>query len=193
MKKTKIILPALAVILVIGLMVGPALAYFTAHTEAKGSAKINLGFETEIKEEIVDMQKIVNISNKGPESVWVRAKAFSAYDLNYTSSTDWEIGPDNYYYLKVPLNAKESTAASGDDDSYTYLDKPLVIGIETTVTVDGTTIAQAPEDFNVVVVYECAPVQYDANGNPSPAAATDPANWKIEPVTEAETTEGGGN
>ena len=50
MKKTKIILPALAVILVIGLLAGPALAYFTAHTEAAGDAIVGLGFETRIDE-----------------------------------------------------------------------------------------------------------------------------------------------
>lgn len=183
MKKTKIILPALAAILVIGLMVGPALAYFTAHLEATGGAKVNLGFKTEIKETVKDMQKTVVISNKGPESVWVRAMAFSAYDLEY-SGTGWIIGPGGYYYFDQALAAGESTQ-----------DKPLVIGIKTTVVEGDTTTPPASGEFNVVVIYECAPLLYDADGNPDPSFAWDAANWNIEAqteaATEAATTDGG--
>ena len=78
MKTRKIILPALAVILVIGLAVGTAIAYFTAHTEATGSVPVALGAKTEIEESIKDLDKVITISNKGPEAVWVRAKAYSA-------------------------------------------------------------------------------------------------------------------
>lgn len=177
MKKTKIILPALAVILVIGLMVGPALAYFTAHTEAKGDAKINLGFATEIEEFVDGMHKEITISNKGPQSVWVRATAFSAFELDYSKTTGWTDGGDGYWYYN-------SFLAAGDDTG----DTPLVVEISTK-----DKEAAASADFNIIVLYECAPVLYDANGNPSPASATDQANWNIEPATEAETTEGGGN
>lgn len=177
MKKTKLILPALAVILVIGLMVGPALAYFTAHTEAAGDAKVSLGFQTEITEKVDNLQKTVNISNKGPESVWVRAIAFSAFELDYSKTTGWTKGSDGYWYYNKFLAANENTEAN-----------PLIVGISTK-----DQEAAASADFNIIVLYECAPVQYDVDGNPSPAVATDQANWNIEPAPEAETTEGGGN
>lgn len=174
MKTRKIILPALAVILVIGLMVGPALAYFTAHAEAKGDASVSLGFETEITEEYADLHKDITISNKGPQSVWVRATAFSVFGLTY-SGTGWTDGGDGYWYYDSILAADEATE---------------VLKVE--ISTDDQEKASSA-DFNIIVLYECTPVMYDASGNPSPSTAQ-AASWNIEvPATEAETTEGGGN
>lgn len=164
MKTRKIILPALAVILVIGLAVGTAIAYFTAHTEATGSVPVALGAETEIQEKIVNNEKLVTISNKGPQAVWVRAKAFSAYELNY-EGTNWELGDDEFYEYKEIVEANQSTSTL----------KVSIKELESLVT----------EEFNVIVIYECTPVQYDdVTGEP-----IETPEWDLEvnPIT----TEGG--
>ena len=169
MKTRKIILPALAVILVIGLAVGTAIAYFTAHTEASGSEKVNLGFETIIEEKVESTQKTVTIRNSGPESVWVRVTAFSAYDLDYSKTKGW---------------------TKSDDDGYWYYDKILAAGESTTdnliVGISRPAEETQIDDFNVIVLYECTPVQYDENGNPDPATAM-AAKWDLK----ADTTKGG--
>ena len=144
MKTRKIILPALAVILVIGLAVGTAIAYFTAHTEATGSVPVALGAKTEIEESIKDLDKVITISNKGPESVWVRAKAYSAYELTYKGE-GW---------------------SEGEDDFYVYGDIVEAGQTADTLTVSITAPAdEVTEEFNVIVVYECTKVMYDDDGN----------------------------
>ena len=144
MKTRKIILPALAVILVIGLAVGTAIAYFTAHTEATGGVPVALGAKTEIEESIKDLDKVITISNKGPESVWVRAKAYSAYELTYKGE-GW---------------------SEGEDDFYVYGDIVEAGQTADTLTVSITAPAdEVTEDFNVIVIYECTKVMYDDEGN----------------------------
>lgn len=144
MKTRKIILPALAVILVIGLAVGTAIAYFTAHTEATGSVPVALGAKTEIEESIKDLDKVITISNKGPEAVWVRAKAYSAYELTYKGE-GW---------------------SEGEDDFYVYGDIVEAGQTADTLTVSITAPAdEVTEEFNVIVVYECTKVMYDDDGN----------------------------
>ena len=144
MKTRKIILPALAVILVIGLAVGTAIAYFTAHTEATGSVPVALGAKTEIEESIKDLDKVITISNKGPEAVCVRAKAYSAYELTYKGE-GW---------------------SEGEDDFYVYGDIVEAGQTADTLTVSITAPAdEVTEEFNVIVVYECTKVMYDDDGN----------------------------
>lgn len=170
MKKTKIILPALAVVLVIGLMVGPALAYFTAHTEAVGDAKVSMGFETIIHEDPDDNQKVVTIENKGPQSVWVRVAAYSKYQ----PVVDGE-------------NTSELWTDLTEEDGYYYYTKPLGVGSTEPLTLTITKPAgdDTTQDFNVIITYECTPVEYEADGT------LKAANWNIPiPGTEQE---GGGN
>ena len=144
MKTRKIILPALAVILVIGLAVGTAIAYFTAHTEATGSVPVALGANTEIEESIKDLDKVITISNKGPEAVWVRAKAYSAYELTYKGE-GWSKGEDDFYVYGEIVEAGQTA------DTLT---------VSITAPTDEVT-----EEFNVIVIYECTKVMYDDEGN----------------------------
>ena len=144
MKTRKIILPALAVILVIGLAVGTAIAYFTAHTEATGGVPVALGAKTEIEESIKDLDKVITISNKGPESVWVRAKAYSAYELTYKGE-GWSEGEDDFYVYGDIVEAGQTA------DTLT---------VSITAPTDEVT-----EEFNVIVIYECTKVMYDENGD----------------------------
>ena len=151
MRKKKILLTAaLAAVLVAVLAVGSTLAYFTAHTEAKGSAEVKLGYKTEITEEFKDMQKIVTITNNkdSKEPVWVRARAYSAFGLTYEGDGSWT-GPDKdgFYTYKDPLAPGESTAT------------PLTVSISAPAA-DADT-----EEFNVIVTYECTKVLYDEDGN----------------------------
>jgi len=143
MKTRKILLPALAVILVIGLTVGTAIAYFTAHTEATGSLSVALGAKTEIEETIEDMNKIITISNEGPEAVWVRAKAYSAYELKYEGE-GWSEGEDGFYVYDEIVEVGKT--------------KPLKVSI-TAPEAEADT-----ESFNVIVIYECTKVMYDKDG-----------------------------
>lgn len=145
-----------------------AWAYFTTNTNAEGGHAVILAGEvTTIDEEFSfnDWTKrlVVTNTDETGRSVYVRARAFSGdlYPLAY-GGTGWEAGDDGYYYYGEILDAGGST-------------QELLVeiqGVPEEVT--------DPESFNVVVVYETTPVQYDAEGNPY-------ADWQL--ILEAE--EGG--
>lgn len=67
------------------------------------------------------------------------------------SGEGWTLGEDGYYYYKDMIPAGGSTA------------NELLVKIDN---------MDSKEDFNVVVIQECAPVLYDENGNPY-------ANWDM--------------
>lgn len=146
-----------------------AWAYFTTNTNAEGGHAVSLAGEvTTVDEEFSfnDWTKHLVVTNTDAtgRSVYVRARAFSGdlYPLVY-SGTGWEADDDGYYYYGEILDA----GASAEE---------LLVeiqGVPEEVT--------DPESFNVVVVYETTPVQYDADGNPY-------ADWTL--VLE---TEEGGN
>ena len=169
MKKRKLILTALAVVLAVGVTAVPALAYFTAHTEAEGNVPISLGTTTTITEELPDpLTKVVTINNKGPEACWVRVRAYSAYPLEYTPGENWKENGDYYDYTEI-LEAGDDTTAL-------------------TVKVTPPADPAQDENFNVIVIYEATPVTYNDAGeleDPDWSAAV----IKEETVTESQ--EGG--
>jgi len=147
MKKTKIILTAICLALVLGLSIVPAMAYFTDYTEAQGSVKVDLGFKTTLDEEVDGFVKTITVSNAGPESCWVRAKAFAGSDLSLTYSGEgWSEGEDGYWYYSEIIPAGGKTGS---------------LKVE---------IGNIPEDaeegdkLDVAVVYESAKVIYNADG-----------------------------
>jgi len=145
MKKGSILLTVLAVLLAVGMVVTPAVAYFTAHTEAEGSAAITLGWKTKIEEDVDGLKKTVRVSNEGPESCYVRVTAFAPDGVVLTYTGDgWSADGDYYLYGSI-LAAGETT-------------DPIVVEIE-----PGDYDA---DDLNIVVVYESTKVTYDASGNP---------------------------
>ena len=162
MKRKSLILAALALVLVLCVSIGPAWAYFTTYAPAQGGYVIKIGDDTTILEEYENWVKSITItSDADSEPVWVRAQAFggSTYPLN-VHGENWT-GPDDdgwFYYANI-LNGGESTQ------------DPLIIEIND-VPVDEADGAEAGDNFNVVVVYESTPVQYDANGDPF-------ADWSI--------------
>lgn len=155
MKKKSIFLLALSIALILATSINSALAYFTTYVQAKGGYIIHLG-GTDIEEEFSNWTKRVVITNDpNGQPVYVRARAFAGntYTLLYDGN-GWKDGGDGYYYY----------------------DKILLAGVETSelsVRIDdvltGDAVAEG-DHFNVIVIYETTPVQYDANGKPY-------ANW----------------
>ena len=165
MKKRDIFLAAFAAALVAAAAVDSAWAYFTTYAEAQGGYPISLGDETRVEEEFSDWTKHVSITSaEGSEPAYVRVKAFSGsqYDLVYSDGKGkWTPGDGGYYYYSDIVEGGEST-------------EPLDIKIEG--------IPEDAEEFNVVVVHESTPVQYDGDGKPY-------ADWTVK--LDAGTVEGG--
>ena len=174
MKKTKIILPALAVILVIGLMVGPAIAYFTAHTEGTGAVEVNLGAVTTLIEDPPEGNiKTVRVYNEGPESCYVRVKTIP--ELQQAAEGDGWTRSDGYYYYTGNNGVLAADQTTGD----------------LTFEVDGLDTGAEGDNFTVTVVYESIRVQYTADGR---LLSPFECNWNATLIDKTPvTTQEGGN
>ncbi len=164
MKKKQIFLGFLAAGLVMSSSVGSAWAYFTTYVEARGGEVISLGDETSVTEEFSQWTKHIRItSDADSKPVYVRAKAFcSAYEIQYIDpnaadpdSEKWTPGADDYYYYSGIVEGGGETTE-------------LLVHIK---DVPSEEVDQ--KDFNVVIIYETTPVQYDENGKPLPASEID--------------------
>lgn len=169
MKRCNRILMLLAAVMVLMTAgIGSAWAYFTTYASAKGGYTIQLGDQTQIQEDFSDWTKHVSItSQEDSQAVYVRVKAFcgSAYELTYSDGTGtWNPGDDGYYYYSETLKGGETTPV---------LD----------VHIGNIPEGEAPESFNVAVVYETTPVQYEKDGTPY-------ADWSMK--LETGDAEGGG-
>jgi len=146
---------ALAAVLVAMPQVESADAYFTTYTGAAGGRTLNVGSQPDIEEEFSSWTKTLTVSNaEGSQPVYVRARGFAGgeYSLVYLDETgSWTAGEDGFYYYNSILNAGEETS-------------PLEVGIGG--------IPEGEGSFNVAVVYECTPVQYQADGTPY-------ADWEV--------------
>ena len=133
--------------------VGTAMAYFTDYTKTEGLYKINLSPDTTIDEpQVAAGVKHLVVTNTNETPVYVRAKAFAGDDvtIEYTSE-NWAEGDGGYVYFNNILEAKAKT--DGDNE--------LLVKF----TYNGTDV-EVGDQYNVIVVYEATPVQYDENGNP---------------------------
>lgn len=153
MKKKGMFLAALAAALTLTASVGSAWAYFTTYAEARGSYTISLkGHETTVSENFSAWTKEVTVANDADsDPVYVRARAFcgSEYRLSYSDEGGrWSPAEDGYYYYDSILPGGAST-------------EKLLVKIEG-IPED----AEDGDNFNVVVVYETAPVRYDESGEP---------------------------
>lgn len=148
-KKSTIVLAAAAIALTGSVGVGSAMAYFTTYSEAEGSVEMNMGFTTTVPNEKVDENgKHVTIENTGDYDCFVRVKAFAPSNIELSYEGDgWTEGTDGYWYY-------DSVLAAGATSSE--------LNVKYTFPSDET------EEFNVVVVEECTPVVYDADGNAIP-------------------------
>ena len=148
MKKRSIILTALALLLVLGAAVGPALAYFSGTVHGEGRHALTLGHVTTIKEDI-DQQnkvKILTVNNTGDSPVYVRARAFAPEGIGLSYAGDGWTRSGDWYVYGSPVPAGGSSAVLR-------------------VTVGPMPTEKDSPDFNVVVVYESTPVQYNADGS----------------------------
>ena len=163
MKRNKLLLTALAVILAMGVMVAPALAYFTAHTEAAGGVNLDLGSKTTIDEKVFDWGKEIVVSNEGPESCYVRVQAFSSERLTVTPDGDWIDGGDGWWYYNGIVDAGGSTST-------------LSVAIEDKKESE----IKDGQIADVAIVYESMKVVYDKAGKPDPADPTDAGIWETK-------------
>ncbi len=168
MKKKNIILTILAIVMVLGLTLQGAMAYFTTYVSAAGGMPIHLGHRTTIEEKVENLKKIVNISIKdGPDNVYVRAKAFYPTNLPgmevvYDNGPEeyegtvydgtWYDGQDGWWYYDTPLSKKTLSTA-----------RPFIVDIQYKIP-EGVKIEKG-DNFNVIVVYE-ATAAVDEKGNP---------------------------
>lgn len=134
-----------AAALVLTANVGSANAYFTTYVEAQGGAVVHLGDETHIWEEAKRWVKRLRVLNKeGSDPVYVRARAFcgSQYELEYTGA-DWVLYNGFYHYSKIVEGGQETTE----------------------LTIEILNAEEKETTFDVTVIYESIPVQYDEAGN----------------------------
>ena len=161
MKKKTTYLAALSVALVLSASMGSAWAYFTTNVTAQGGYRLRLGNTTTIDETVTEGTKHVSILNsEDSQPVYVRVRAFAGSDIQNTlvySGANWSPGADGYYYYSEIVEPGQSTGVL--DILIPKLQAP----------VEGT---EEPQDFNVAVIYESTPVQYDENGDPY-------ADWNI--------------
>ncbi len=162
MKKRSMILAALMAAVVLGAGIGSARAYFTTYAEAEGGCVVKLGDTTTLKEDVVDLHKAVSITSEdSSEPVWVRARAYygeGELHINEEGSerysSKWSLGADGWWYYSDVLMAGESTEV-------------LVVSIQgVEVSEEDLLNPSKVEDFDVIVVYESIPVEYDENGVP---------------------------
>ena len=181
-KSTKRVLwSLLALCLALTVCVGGALAYFTTNTQASGGRTVRSQTHTTIEESYADWVKHVQVRCQ-PVSVpmYVRARGYaaSAYPLRY-SGEGWEVRDDGYCYFATPL------ANAGPDAS-----QPAGTVVETTVldvTIDGVqTDGAETAPFDVVVIYETVPVQYNENGEAY-------ADWNLALLVPGNHSQGGDN
>ena len=152
MNRKKFILTALCLVLVLGMMVAPTLAYFTDYTTAQGTVGVALGYKTTFEEDVKDNTKTLHIFNDetSNEACWVRAKAVAGSDLELTytaNDSNWKFDEESgwYVYDKILQPGEEATG--------------LTVTIKFPEGYEG-------DQKNVIVLYESAKVTYDSEGNP---------------------------
>ena len=154
MKKRNLILAGIAAVMILAASVPSALAYFTTYAEAVGKKTITLGEETSIKEEFDQWEKKLTITaEQDSEPVYVRARAFIpediGLDLVQSGGEGWSYNTsDHWSYYRTPISGKPSPQSAS-------VLKFKISTIPETVEIG--------DNFNVVIVYEYTPVQYEEN------------------------------
>ena len=159
MKKNNILLTALAAVLILSLSIGSALAYFTDWTDADGGETVHAGSYTTIEEPKVEnwIKHIVIKNTSDDVCVFVRAKAYSTFNLTYSGSS-WTAGSGGYYYYggegtEILLGPKGSVSPDPSDTAAELL-----------VTITPPEKPQTGDNFNVTVIYEAVQARYKDDG-----------------------------
>ena len=186
MKKRNLILSVLILALVLSAGIGSAWAYFTTFATARGGLTLHLGYRTEFEESVSDAAKhiVIRYDDAGganTQEVYVRVKAFGPEDgrhgLSLTSGEGWTPAADGWYVYTQALGPGVPAASE------------LVIGISGFTKEEAEQFKEG-ENFNVAVVYECAPVIYNEDGSAVPA--TDASIWAQQLIVKTETPAEGG-
>lgn len=151
MKRRTPIIAVLVVMLVVGVSVGSAWAYFTDSATAEGGLLLSVKPTTSMTEVNGPNSKTICIQNKSDMvSVWIRARAYAPKDLGLTAEgTNWELKGDWYVY-KVPLAAKTET-------------EPLNVTFHLENAFVSTGGPREGDEVSVTVLYESLPVTYKTN------------------------------
>lgn len=182
MNKKVISLAACALVLIVGLSVKPAMAYFTATVSASGKVNITIDdTRSEIHESGEGHIKEIVIRNVEATDAFVRVKVIVPDNVTFTDNTNvegsaWKF--ENGYYV---YNRYLNGFTVNEDSTKTYDETSelvLTINTDNAIKLSEDTYA----DFNVIVVPESAKVLYDAEGNTY-------ADWD----QEAKYVEGGNN
>lgn len=167
---------ALAATLGVTAFAGTAFAYFTANTQASGGHPIELGYSSEITEDIENGNKNITMVNTGNTDIMVRVQLFYGTGIN------------NNVHVTVPGEKTESGWSQGDEGAWTY-DQVLKPGESTSslwvdVKADeGTDLSS----FDVTVIGQTSPVYYDEAGEPVPYLWVDAdPNGGTTPVPQPE-------
>lgn len=142
---------ALAALMVGGVVVRPALAYFSTYATATGGIPISVGTTTTtIDDDVKNMVKSISITNTGKSPCFVRVKVYAPDQIKLSfspvESGDWTDEGNGYWYYTKVLAAEGKTSV-----------------LEVTIDPNGYT-----DNFDVIVVEEHSIVQYDENGDPAP-------------------------
>lgn len=140
----------IALVLILGVSVTAAQAYFTTFTEARGSHTLELELRTEVHEDVEGLEKRIEVENKGDLDCYVRVgiHAGSGFTLKCAGESPWREGTDGYWYYDTVLKAGERTSQLTAD-----------------IKVPEEDAGMDPAEFNVVVVQESTPAIYEADGN----------------------------
>jgi len=156
MRRKTITLALLSIVLVLSMGMGSAWAYFTDSSMATGGLVIEEPTTTLTEEYGPTTKDIVITNTSETNAVWVRARAYISRDLKPgASGANWSGSIDTWYTYDVPLEAGKQTEPLHIEFGFTQKTPMDPIG---TNSVDG-------DVYNVVVVYECVPVTYGANGD----------------------------
>ncbi len=172
MKKGKWIGAAAALVLAGSFTVSPAMAFFTANTEASGVRGIRFGVDTELEEDIQEHAKLIQIKNKGESPCWVRAMVFYGESSENgltpevtVEGDNWTKGDDGWYYYTKVLEAPEN---EGDEKLTDVLKAAYEVP------------EKAPE-YDIIVVYEYMPFMGEEDGDGKDAY--EKVNWKMKADT----------
>ena len=155
-KKSILIVLAVLLVFIATAPIQESFAYFTAHDKASGEAVVDLTWSTELKEEIKDNEKHINILNTGNTPVIVRVRVFAAEYAKTTAGSGWSSNADGWWYYSEILQPGNSTSE-------------LLVSI----------VGDPGYDFEIVVVHESSRVVYEGE------SLVTPDGWSYAPKVTA--------
>jgi len=158
MKRRYFIAAALAFAMVLGLSVAPASAYFTDYSTANGGMPIAVEPEPEMHEWYAERTKEIVITNAEDATmpIYTRVRVYTSLEYEVTG-TGWTLDENGEWYVY------DGTIAPGEQSSKLKVNLTFPkIQVEGEAQPDASVYG---DEYNVEVLYDYAPVQYDAKGN----------------------------